>query len=175
MLSAGGESGSDGRWQRLALLEAAFAGQGALFLLVFPLLVLLLLFLHLEERDGSEEDERLAAPLCSSLDATCSHLSCGHSPAWLPAGGAPMRGCHRRRACAALGAPRMGCSGARSEGRYKASGGWRRPSAGTLARLQRDECGRGVARARGWPLPGPSWGVSQGRCPYPGPCRCGAV
>jgi hypothetical protein len=32
-----------------------------------------------------------------------------------------------------------------------------------------------VARPRGWPLPGPSWGVSQGRRPYPGPGRFGAV
>lgn len=45
-LRAGGEPRSDRRWQRLALLEVPFAGQGALFLLVFPLLVLLLLFLH---------------------------------------------------------------------------------------------------------------------------------
>lgn len=45
-LSACGDPGSDGCWQRLALLEVPFTGQGALFLLVFPLLVLLLLFLH---------------------------------------------------------------------------------------------------------------------------------
>lgn len=56
-LRAGGEPRSDRRWQRLALLEVPFAGQGALFLLVFPLLVLLLLFLHLEAKDGREEEE----------------------------------------------------------------------------------------------------------------------
>lgn len=154
VLSPGREPGSHRRWQRLALLEAALAGQGALFLLIFPLLVLLLLFLHLEARDRSVEEERSAA-LALQPGRACPHLRCGHSPEQLPAGGGPMRGCRRHRACVARRAPRTGCSGARSEGRYKALAGWRRLSVGTLARLQRDECGRGAAQARGWPLPGP--------------------
>lgn len=121
-----------------------------------------------------EEEERSAAPALQS-SRTCPHPSGGHSPAPLPAGGGPTRGCRRHWACVAPRAPRTGCSGARSEGRYKALVGWRRLSAGTRARLQRDECGRGVAQAPGWPLPGPLWGVSQGRCSYPGPGRFGAV
>ena len=47
---ASGEARAQRSRQRLALLEAALPSQGILLLLVFPLLVLLLLFLHLGRR-----------------------------------------------------------------------------------------------------------------------------
>lgn len=108
------------------------------------------------------------------LFATCT-ATC-HLPERPLAGGGPRRGCPPRWACGAPHDPQRGRSGARCGGRcMEASEGWRRPSAGTAARLRRDERGRGVAHTRGWPLPGPLWGLSQGRRPYPGPGRCGAV
>lgn len=78
-LSACGDPGSDGCWQRLALLEVPFTGQGALFLLVFPLLVLLLLFLH---RRGFQP----AARQCGAATGA------GLAPLWaLPGRGAAVR------------------------------------------------------------------------------------
>lgn len=59
----------------MPLLEA-LAGQGALFLLVFPLLVLLLLFLHLDVRDRSEEEER------SAVVALQPSRACPHRELW---------------------------------------------------------------------------------------------
>lgn len=166
---ASGEARARRGRQRLALLEAALPGQGTLLLLVFPLLVLLLLFLHLGRRvkesveRGSRGQRR---PRCPGWDP-CPR----HSPAKPRAGGVPGQGCPRRWPC---GAPRRGRSGARFGGRCTASGGWRRPSEGTRARLRRDECGRGVAYSRGWPLSRLSRGLSQDRGPYPGPGRFGA-
>lgn len=55
---ASGEARAQRRRQRLALLEAALPGQGTLFLLVFPLLVLLLLFLHLGRRVKESRERR---------------------------------------------------------------------------------------------------------------------
>lgn len=164
--------------QRLALLEAALPGQGTLFLLIFPLLVLLLLFLHLvrKERGCGEVGSRgQRRPSVLPGWAPCPHLQ-GHLPVRPPACGGPGRGCPPRWACGAPHDPRTGCSGARCGGHCMAvSEGWRRPSVGTPARLQRDECGRGVAHTQGRPLTGPFWGLSQGRRPYPGPGHCEAV
>lgn len=174
---ASGEARAQRSRQRLALLEAALPGQGTLLLLVFPLLVLLLLFLHLgrrvkESRErGSRGQRRPSSPHWSRVP-TCA---ASHSPARPRAGGGPGRGCPRRWPCGDPRAPRRGRSGARFGGHCTASAGWRRLSAGTGARLRRDDCGRGAVHWRGWPLPRPSRGLSLGRGPYPGPGRFGAV
>ena len=74
---ASGEARAQRSRQRLALLEAALPSQGILLLLVFPLLVLLLLFLHLgrrvkESRErGSRGQRRLSFPLAPEF---CPYL-----------------------------------------------------------------------------------------------------
>lgn len=174
LASAGREAWARRR-QRLALLEAALPGQGTLLLLVFPLLVLLLLFLNLANTEESGERGAVVSGAALLRRAPVPSPR-GHLPARPRAGGGPGRGCPQCWACGDPRAPRQGRSDARFAGRCTtASGGWRRPSAGTRARLQRDERGLGAFLRRGWPLPRPSCGFAQGRRPYPGPGHCGAV